>query len=480
MVETNDFNLDSLNVFEDDQKEVLLQLLRHTEDKAESKVKDTLDDMGVTEDDLDLGGTDPHVMADNKRLDKMRNIIHNNGHVEGSKDRLGIYDLLAKDVAVHQQLMRDSIFSSDHPLLIPRVLSEMAREAIEPNIVLTGLLQRVNYSHGTQVIFPAWGAMHAADIPEGGEYPERSLELAGEVTATIGKKGLALKISEEALRYGPVDLLSRHVTAAGRAMIRWKEQKVATMMLDNAVTIMDNHDIDVKSTTGMDQGGALNGTLSLDDLFWAWGKMLDTGFTPNAMIMHPLAWMIFANEGISRAFGFENGRADLMWQLAKGQPGNAPEWRVGGQNGLNQQTTVTNPGNVATTFTSPSAISPVGLQVIVSPYMTFDTGASEGDIIFCDTRELGVLIVDEEVMTETWTDPSVDIQKTKFRERYAVAAINGGNGMGLIKNVNMRDRSYDHTDKIQLTHALTAGEMDQVVSGQVWSPSGMWTGKNPT
>ena len=472
MDENKDFNLDSLKVFEDDQKEVLLSLLRHSEDRAEAKVKETMDDMGVTEDELDLGAVPSHIKADQQRLTKMREIFDSNGYVDGSRERLSAYDLLSKDMQVKEKLMKDSVFSSDHPLLIPRVLSEMAREAVEPNIVLTGLLQRINYSHGTQIVFPAWGAMHAADIPEGGEYPERSLELAGEVTATIGKKGVALKISEEALRYGPVDLLSRHVSAAGKAMIRWKEQKVATMMLDNAVTIMDNHNILKKSTTA-------NGTMTLDDLFWAWGKMIDTGFTPNAIIMHPLAWMVFANEGISRAFGFENGRADLMWQAAQGSPGNAPEWRMGG---LNQQTKVTTPGNVASTFTNVPSISPVGLQVIVSPYMTFDSGASEGDIILCDTRELGVLIVDEELMTETWTDPSVDMQKTKFRERYAVAAINGGNGMGLIKAVNLRDRAYDHLDKTTVNleglHGLASGFhiSDQVVSGQNWSTSGAWSG----
>ena len=392
MAENKDFTLDSLKVFEDDQKEVLLSLLRHSEDRAEAKVKETMDDMGVTEDELDLGAVPSHIKADQQRLTKMREIFDNNGYVDGSRERLSAYDLLSKDMQVKEKLMKDSVFSSDHPLLIPRVLSEMAREA------------------------------------------------------------------------------------AGKAMIRWKEQKVATMMLDNAVTIMDNHNAGLKSTTGMDVRGALNGTLSLDDLFWAWGKMIDTGFTPNAIIMHPLAWMVFANEGISRAFGFENGRADLMWQAAKGSPGNAAEWRMGG---LNQQTKVTTPGNIASTFTTPSAISPVGLQIIVSPYMTFDSGASEGDIILCDTRELGVLIVDEELMTETWTDPSVDMQKTKFRERYAVAAINGGNGMGIIKNVNLRDRSYDHTDKIQVTHAISSGNLNLIVSGQNWAPSGDFSGANP-
>lgn len=476
MAEHDDFNLDSLNVFEDDQKEVLLQLLRHAEDKAESKVKETMDDMGVTEDDLDLGDVDPHVLKDHKRLTKMKEIFANNGRVDGSKDRLSAYDLLSKDMQIKEQLMKDSIFSSDHPLLIPRVLSEMAREAIEPNIVLTGLLQRVNYSHGTQVIFPAWGAMHAADIPEGGEYPERSLELAGEVSATIGKKGVALKISEEALRYGPVDLLSRHVTAAGRAMIRWKEQKVATMMLDNAVPVISNSDAAYKSSTGRDHTGNRNGTLALDDLFYAWGEMVDSGFVPNAMIIHPMAWQIFANEGISRAFGFEHGQASLMWQLAQGSPGNAPQWRVGGQNGLNQQTTVTDPGQIATTFTSPSSVSPVGLQVIVSPYMTFNAGAQRADIILCDTRELGVLIVDEEVMTETWTDPSVDLQKTKFRERYAVAAINGGNGMRLLQDINVGEGSYDFRDKLMYTSALGANVTGDMAIDSRWGGSGSFSG----
>src|SRR3990167_5357904 len=110
-------------------------------------------------------------------------------------------------------------------------------------MVLTPLLEKVTFSNaGTTITFPAVGdSMVAADIPEGGEYPEGSLEFAGEVTAKIGKSGIAVKLSEEMIRYSMFDIMSMHLRAAGRALIRHKEQKVAKLIFEEAgVTYFDN------------------------------------------------------------------------------------------------------------------------------------------------------------------------------------------------------------------------------------------------
>ena len=45
-------------------------------------------------------------------------------------------------------------------------------------------------------------------IPEGGEYPERKLEVAGTVTAFIGKSGVKVRITDEMLRYSQYDVMS--------------------------------------------------------------------------------------------------------------------------------------------------------------------------------------------------------------------------------------------------------------------------------
>jgi hypothetical protein len=277
------------------------------------------------------------------------------------------------------------------------------------------------------------------------------MELAGQVEATIGKSGVAIKVSEEMMRYSQFDVVSMHVRAAGKALARLKEQKVVDLITaDYGNAIFDNEVSTVKTTTGRDDSGAYNGTLTLDDLFYAYAVMVDRGFPANTLIMHPFAWQIFAEEAISRAFGFVNGVSPLMWQTAQGSPGNAGNpWRVGG---LNQNTYVTSPEEIATTFTQVPSIFPTNFSIVVSPYMPYDASTNRTDIVFCDRNELGILVVDEEVVTDQWDDPSKDIRKIKFRERYGLAVQNDGNGIGLMKHIKI-GKGYDFADKI--TYQIT-------------------------
>jgi hypothetical protein len=168
--------------------------------------------------------------------------------------------------------------------------------------------------------------------------------------------------------------------------------------------------------------------------------------------MHPFAWKIFAQEGISRAFGFQNGMASAMWQMPQGQAGSAEGWRVGG---LNQNTFVSDPGNIASTYTNVPSLFPTMYNIIVTPYMPYYSATNSTDIILCDRSELGILIVDEEVTTDSWTDLARDIEKIKFRERYGLAIQNEGKGVGMLKGVVL-DRSYDFGD--QLTVSVTPGD----------------------
>jgi len=454
-------NFSDLTCFDAEQKQVLLKMQKNMQALVDKQVKEKLESAGLSEDALSLGPTDRKLLEDQKKLQSAEAIWRNNGYVKGASGRVSLSDLMNKDIAL-TKVMRDN-FSSDHPLLIPRVISNIAREAIEPNLVLTPLMQRVNYSAGAQVVFPAWGAIHAADIAEGSEYPERSMELAGHVTATIGKSGVAIKISEEMVRYSQFDVMSMHFRAAGRALARWKEKKVANLILDNGLSIIDNTGAGTKSSTGRAADGSYNGTLCLDDIFYAYGTMVNNGFTPNCLIMHPFAWKIFAQEGIARAFGFINNNSSMMWQLPQGAPGNAPSFGPGGQNGLLNSTYASAPSQLATTFTNVPSIFPANFRIIVTPYMTFDLATNRTTIALCDVNELGVLIVDEELRTEEWNDPSKDIMKVKFRERYALAVLNDGRGIGLMKDISL-NRSFDFSDKISLNltglvHSLTGDEL---------------------
>ena len=438
-------------VFEDeDQRSVLLDMKRELE---EAKAKNQTADMLGFEDS-------PAVRQDKANLTKIRQVWEKNGRIDGCSDQITLDQLLEHDVKA-TKMMQDN-FSTDLPLMTPRTLSNMVREAIEPNLVLTPLLQRVNYSHGPRLTFPTYGALAngAADIAEGEEYPEGTMEMGGQTECIIGKSGIALKVTEEQRRYSQFDIISLNLRACGRALARLKERKTATLITSNGTTLIDNTDGAVPSATGRDAGGSYNGTLTLDDMFKAWSTMVDTGFVPNTLIMHPFAWRIFAEDGMSRLFGFQNGQPGMLWQLPQGQPGNAgAQWA---QSILNQNTYVSQPENIASTYTRIPSLFPSNFNIIVSPYMTYNSSTNTTDIVLCDITELGMLVVDEEVTMDEWNDPSKDIMKMKLRERYGMAVMNDGRGIGLLKNIYI-GKSVDFADRISLDFAT--GDLTDPIGG---------------
>lgn len=421
----------------EEQKKVLMDMKAEIERAKENKENDF------------LGFDDsPLARKDRANMSKVRQVWTRNGYLDNSSEQITLDQLLEKDQAA-TRLMRDN-FSTDLPLLTPRVISTLVREAIEPNLVLTPLLQRVNYSHGTRVSFPTFGALAngAADIAEGEEYPEGSMEMGGQTECIIGKSGIAVKVTEEQKRYSQFDIISMNFRAAGRALARLKENKVANLITSNGTTLIDNADSGVPSATGRDATGSYNGTLTLDDMFKAWSTMVNTGFIPNTLIMHPFAWKIFAEEGMSRLFGFNNGNQAMLWQMPQGSPGNASQWT---QTMLNRNTYVSSPENIASTFTRVPSLFPTNFNIIVSPYMNFTAATTVTDIVLCDISELGIMVVDEEVTMDEWNDPARDIMKMKLRERYGLAVMNDGRGIGLLKNIKIA-KSVDFVDRISVDY----------------------------
>ena len=79
----------------------------------------------------------------------------------------------------------------------------------------------------------------------------------------------------------------------------------------------------------------------------------------------------------------------------------------------------------------------IPFRIIVSPFVPYDPRRKLTDIYMFDASELGVLIVDEEVTTEEFDDPRVDIRKIKLRERYGIGILNEGKAIATLKNVHV-------------------------------------------
>ena len=376
------------------------------------------------------------------------------------------YDPTKKDQKIGFKELCDALSTPDASILIGKVVSNIVKEAIEPLLVGTSLLHTIRFSAGQQITFPAAGAFTAEDIPEGGEYPERKLEVAGTVTAFIGKSGVKVRITDEMLRYSQYDVMSMHIRAAGRALARHKETKIFNMINNEGVVVFDNNQAALQ-TSGRASSGSGNGTITLDDLLVMYSQIVSKGFVPNALLMSPLGWLLFARDPILRAFGFANGGP--MFGPMQGQPGLAKSWYQGG---VNVGPTAGAP-YTATTFTNVPNMFPSPLRIIVSPFLPYTAGAiglgatspATTNIIMADTNELGIIVIDEDVTNEEWDDPNRDIRTIKFRERYGLGVLNQGYAIAVAKNINIA-RSYDFDDVMRWqagTGALPSINQNSVV-----------------
>ena len=387
------------------------------------------------------------VFSDTKLQEKYENaekLWRNNGF-EAQEDQ---YDPTKKDQKIGFKELCDALSTPDASILIGKVVSNIVKEAIEPLLVGTSLLHTIRFSAGQQITFPAAGAFTAEDIPEGGEYPERKLEVAGTVTAFIGKSGVKVRITDEMLRYSQYDVMSMHIRAAGRALARHKETKIFNMINNEGTTVFDNN-VGNKQTSGRASDGTGNGTITLDDLLVMYSKVVSNGFVPNALLMSPLGWLLFSRDPILRAFGFANGGP--MFGPMQGQPGLARSWYQGGVN----VGPVASAPYAATTYSNVPNMFPSPLRVIVSPFLSYTSGttglsgtASKTNIIMADTNELGIIVIDEDVTNEEWDDPSRDIRTIKFRERYGLGILNEGKAIAIAKNISIT-KAYDLEDRIR-------------------------------
>ncbi len=62
--------------------------------------------------------------------------------------------LAGRNSLTHDRItFSDAMNTANSSVWLPRVISEVAREALEPNLILTNLLDRVAFQPGIQIIF---------------------------------------------------------------------------------------------------------------------------------------------------------------------------------------------------------------------------------------------------------------------------------------------------------------------------------------
>jgi len=353
--------------------------------------------------------------------------------------------------------VKDAIATPNAALWLPKVIQHVVKEAQEPYLVGTQLLDRVQHEYGVTVTFPAVGALIAEDLAEGQEYPEQVLSMSGATsTANIGKSGLAVKITEEMVRYSQYDIISMHLRAAGQALARHKEQKIFNYIKAMGIPVFDNLNPTSSMlgvTHGRDLNGAANGAIIMDDIFDAYGQIMVNGFVPDTLLMHPLCWSMFVKDPILRDLFLKGAAGGVYFANWNGQVARLAPWGNSSQGklGVSPGADLTPGGSAGSETTSTAAdynpamdgapvlpsYFPYPFRVIVSPFVDFDFDNKLTDIMMFDSKNLGALLVVEDLTTEQWNDPSVDIQKIKLRERYGIGLYSEGQAIAVFKNVKV-------------------------------------------
>ena len=150
------------------------QKMELTDELVGAVAAKVFDKIGKREQGIRTYFSDTKLQAKYENTEK---IWRNNGF-ENTDDQ---FDPARKDQKIGYKDLCDALSTPDASILIGKVVSNIVKEAIEPLLIGTSLLHTIRFSAGQQITFPAAGAFTAEDIPEGGEYPERKLEVAGTV-----------------------------------------------------------------------------------------------------------------------------------------------------------------------------------------------------------------------------------------------------------------------------------------------------------
>ena len=223
-----------------------------------------------------------------------------------------------RDITGEVMSIKDTLATPNIATIMKRVIEEVVLEGIEPNLIGQSLLQRIEFNgpYVTEVKFRTLGAIDVGDISmaEGQEYPEFSTTNGGgQVSAIIGKYGLAVRITEEMLNNNQWDVVGYTLRELGKAMARAREENIFNVINNAGVVVFDNlhpNQSLLGRTTGRDLSGAGNGSFTADDMYDMYASTLERGFTPDVILCHPLAWATFAKDPVLREYA-QIGRAHV-------------------------------------------------------------------------------------------------------------------------------------------------------------------------
>jgi len=210
------------------------------------------------------GSTFQMTDSDAKNLDRLESIFRTNGFDPETQKTMSLKD--AMDI-------------QNAAFLIPRVMTTMVQEGIEPLLIGTALLQRIEYEMGMMTVFPAIEPLRAEEVADGADVPFVNINIGGaqSFALTVKRHGIGLKIHERFVKESTYPWINYWLRLAGNALARHKEEYIFSFITQLGTVVYDNSPAarttgaaiqPVKgTTTGRNYLGKLNGSMTMDDIF---------------------------------------------------------------------------------------------------------------------------------------------------------------------------------------------------------------------
>jgi hypothetical protein len=405
-------------------------------------------------------------MKKNKTVDKMSNselqqfvrfdsIVRNNGF----------------DPEVERNIsMADAVDIPDAAIMIPRVMTQFVQEGVEPLLIGSSLLQRIEYTPGMQTVFPAVDVLSAREVGDGMALPIFNIHMSGAQSygVQVKRHGLALRVNNRFVEQSTWPWMSYWMKLAGQALARHKEERIFNFIGSMGTTAFDNSTAArttgstnqpvLGHTKGRNLKGQYNGSVTMDDLFDMYSMILMQGFLADTILIHPLTYLMWIKDPVMREFalaagggsffGHFTGKADAKAFAGQynagglgqglGQTGTTTQ---GVLNGGQQSTVQGLPQNQNTAPVLPGYFG-IPFRILVSPFMFFSPTSKTANFLMFDSKNLGALIVDKDPHVKSWDEPQYDIHNVGIEEAFGFGILNEGQGIAVAKNVKVRSNEF--------------------------------------
>jgi hypothetical protein len=94
--------------------------------------------------------------------------------------------------------IKDALDIQNAAFMVPRAMTTIVQEGIEPMLIGTHLLQRIQYKSGMTTVFPAIEPLRTDEAGDGMDLPIYNINIGGAQSfgVTVKRHGLRLKIAK--------------------------------------------------------------------------------------------------------------------------------------------------------------------------------------------------------------------------------------------------------------------------------------------